>query len=115
MYNKQNDLKGLNTMMSLYQEIVNEIEGFEESHTPISNIAHKKGFIMKEKQNNDEPFGYYECFHAEKEDGKYKIIITIETRDNYRSFGKDDEPYHNTVALYENDTCIASKNYTYFE
>lgn len=28
--------------MSLYNDILNEIQGFEESHTPISNIAHQR-------------------------------------------------------------------------
>ena len=101
--------------MSLYNDIINEIKGFEESHTPISNIAHQKAFIIKECKENDNPHDEYECFHAEKIDGSQKVVITIRTRDKYRSFGNDDEPYHNTVTLYENEKKIASKSYTYFE
>jgi len=54
-------------------------------------------------------------FHAEKTDGSQKIVITIRTRDKYRSFGNDDEPYRNTVILYDNGKKIASESYTYFE
>ena len=101
--------------MSLYNDILNEIQGFEESHTPISNIAHQKDFTIMECEKSDDPTDEYECFHAEKTDGSQKIVITIRTRDKYRSFGNDVEPYRNTVILYDNGKKIASESYTYFE
>ena len=54
--------------MSLYNDILNEIQGFEESHTPISNIAHQKDFTIMECEKSDDPTDEYECFHAEKTD-----------------------------------------------
>lgn len=102
-------------MKSLYYKIKNEIRTFEESCTPISNVAHENGFTIKEPKPNENPNETYECFHAEKTDGKYTIVISIYTRDKYRSFGNDEEPYHNNVALYEDDICIDSTQYTYFQ
>ena len=46
--------------MSLYNDILNEIQGFEESHTPISNIAHQKDFTIMECEKSDDPTDEYE-------------------------------------------------------
>lgn len=59
--------------------------------------------------------GSYECFHAEKTDGDQTIVLNITTRDNYRSFGNDEEPYHNTVSSYKDGQLVDTKSYTYFE
>lgn len=101
--------------MSLYNDIINEIQGFEESQTPISDIAHKKDFTIMKCEENDNPNDEYECFHAEKTDGSQTVVLTIRTRDIYRSFGNDEEPYHNTVTLYDNGKEISSQSYTYFK
>lgn len=46
---------------------------------------------------------------------KYKMIITISTKDKYRSFGNDEEPYRNNLELWENEKLINSKQYVYFK
>lgn len=55
------------------------------------------------------------CFLAVKDVDNYTITITIETKEKYRSFGNDDEPYKNTIALSKNGVQIYSKSYIYFE
>ena len=102
--------------MSLFSTIVSEASDYENSQTPLSTIAHKYEFNILEPEDTDNPNDYYECFKAEKYDGNQKIVITIITRDIYRSFvNDDDEPYHNKIEVFENDKCIDHFEYTYFK
>lgn len=102
--------------MSLFSTIVSESLGYEYSQTPLSNLAHKYEFTILEPEDTDKPNDYYECFKAEKLDGNQKIVITITTRDIYRSFvNDDDEPYHNKVEVFENNKRIDYFEYTYFK
>lgn len=39
------------------------------------------------------------------------MVITISTKDKYRSFGNDEEPYRNNLELWENEKLIKSKQY----
>ncbi len=43
------------------------------------------------------------------------MIISISTKDKYRSFGNDEEPYRNNLELWENEKLINSKQYVYFK
>lgn len=101
--------------MSLFSTIVSEASDFENTLTPLSILAHKYEFTILEPEATDNPTDYYECFKAEKVDGNQRIVITITTRDIYRSFvNNDDEPYHNKAEVFENDKCIDHFEYTYF-
>lgn len=44
-----------------------------------------------------------------------RIVLSITTSDNYRSFGNDEEPYHNVALLYNGDNLVDKYEYTYFE
>ena len=101
--------------MSLYDSIIAQLDELEKSKTPISNVAHKECFTQIQTPDTESTDGTYECFRAEKADGDQKVILSITTRDNYRSFGNDEEPYHNTVSVYKDGQLIGSKSYTYYE
>ncbi|WP_160692574.1 hypothetical protein [Clostridium sp. C2-6-12] len=103
--------------MDLYSTIVNEISNFAETHTPISDIAHKYNFEMVPipKDPNFVDGNTWTCFHAIKQDGEYSLSITIETREKYRSYGNDEEPYTNTITITKDNTVIDTKSYIYFE
>lgn len=101
--------------MSLYDSIVAQFGDLEKSKTPISNVAHKEGFTQIETPDTESSDGTHECFRAEKIDGDQTVVVSITTRENYRSFGNDEEPCHNTVSSYKDGKLIESKSYTYYE
>ena len=104
--------------MDFFEKIKSTINqnDYEKNKIPISDIAHHEGgYTIVELSNNENPCGYYECFHAEKEFGSMRIVLSITTSDNYRSFGNDEEPYHNVALLYNGDNLVDKYEYTYFE
>lgn len=103
--------------MNLFNEIVKLAgEGkFADNNIPLNKLAFDKGFNILQTAENDTPHDYYEVFKAEKSDGDYKVDITITTKDKYKSFGNDEEPYKNTMKLYEGNNVIDSFEYTYFK
>ncbi|MBR0483310.1 MAG: hypothetical protein IJJ69_00845 [Oscillospiraceae bacterium] len=103
------------TLYDLYASIVKEFGELEKSHTPINKFAFEENFAVFNVSNDENLNGEYEGFRAEKSDGNKKIVLGITTRDNYRPFGNDKEPYHNWIEFYENDKLIFRNSYTYFE
>lgn len=105
--------------MELFNEISSQMSSLEASCTRLSDIAHQQDFTiipLPEDDGKDALAGdRYTCFTAEKHIGEYTITIEVETRDSYRSFGNDDEPYFNTLRLYKGTELIDSKSYTYFK
>ena len=101
--------------MDLYNTILSEITSFESSHTPLSDIAHKYEFQIIDVPVDKSTNTMWTCFFAVKNVDDYTITITIETKEIYRSFGNDDEPYRNTIALSKNGVQISSESYIYYE
>ena len=100
--------------MSLSADLLSEACTLNGTHTPISDIAHKYNFTILETKASEQANGYYECFRAEKIDGSQRIVLSITTCDNDRSF--DDEthdPYFNKIEIFENDNLINEYSYFY--
>ena len=56
--------------MDVFEKIKSTINqnDYEKNKIPISDIAHHEGgYTIVELSNNENPCGYYECFHDEKE------------------------------------------------
>lgn len=103
--------------MDLYSTIVREISSLANTHTPISDMAHKYNFqIIPITEDTSSVVGNKRtCFHAIKQEGKHLISITIETSENYRSFGDDKDPYTNTITISKDGDIIATQSYSYIE
>ncbi|MHC1747468.1 MAG: hypothetical protein AB9856_03650 [Cellulosilyticaceae bacterium] len=105
--------------MDLFNQIVELMPSLNASCTSLSDIAHQQGFTIIPLPKDDDQCALagnrYTCFTAEKHVGEYTLTIEVETRDIYRSFGNDDEPYFNTLCLYKGNELIDSKSYTYFK
>jgi hypothetical protein len=83
---------------------------------PISDMAHKYGFIIDKKDTPPSDNGHtYECFRATKHDDECVLTIYIETRDQYSSFTEEEEPYHNHITLSKDGKIISQKSYTFFQ
>ena len=104
--------------MNEYDEIVSKFNQLENDEISLAEISRKHGFIVQEKSQEEEniPGDRYEVFKASKQVDQYTMIIAIETRDSYRSCAADDqEPYFNTIELWENGNLIKNNSYTYFK
>lgn len=78
--------------MDEYNKILAEFKYLESNKESLAQIARGYGFTDEDIEKDDSNTGNrYEVFKASKQVGEYKIIIKVETRDNYRSFGEDDE------------------------
>lgn len=97
-------------MLCLMSRILNEVKQFESSQIPISQIAYQENFEIFEQPPS---FDRHKYFHAEKKKGDYKIILTMERR-NQRLGYDNQEPFHNKVCLYKHGYLIESKSYTYY-
>ncbi|MBJ6722336.1 hypothetical protein I2750_19235 [Bacillus sp. PR5] len=105
--------------MEEYNVIVEKFKELESSKQSLDQISRQYGFTNEEVDKDDNNIiagNRYELFKASKQVGEHKLIIKIETRDRYRSFGgNDDEPYINTLELWKDGDLIESKGYTYFK
>lgn len=103
--------------MDEYNEIVEKFKALEDNQESLAGISSEYGFTKEETDEDDGNIGdRYEIFKASKQVGDYTLLIKVETRDNYRSFGgDDDEPYFNTLELWKDGELIGSKGYTYFK
>lgn len=101
--------------MQLYQTILSEITNYEETQTPISNIGCKYGFTIIDAPLEDDNGNFYTVYKSEKFVDDYHIILEIETKDKYRSFSNDDEPYRNTISIFKDSNLISTKSYTYWK
>ncbi|WP_333860815.1 hypothetical protein [Clostridium sp.] len=100
--------------MDIYNEIVSKIHECESKKIPISDFGHKYGFKnVNLNHKNEEINEPYICYKAQKENDGYIITLEIETEDNYRSFGNDEEPYRNKITVSKNGKEIQSKTYVY--
>ncbi|QDQ03761.1 hypothetical protein EKQ63_00880 (plasmid) [Bacillus sp. BD59S] len=104
--------------MEEYNAIVEKFKELESAERSLVQISRDYGFTEEkvDKDDNDVIAGNrYELFKASKQVGKHKLVIKVETRDKYSSFGNDDEPYFNTIELWEGVKLVESKGYTYFK
>lgn len=102
--------------MDEYNEIVSKFNYLEINKISLATISGEYGFTSeKEGQKNNSVGERYKLLVASKQVGKYNMIVKIETRDIYRSFGDDDEPYINIIELWKNEGLVDSKSYTYFK
>lgn len=105
--------------MEEYNAIVEQFKEFESAERSLAQISRDYGFTKEDVDENDKNVitgNRYEVFRASKQVGKHKLLIKVETRERYSSFGgNDDEPYFNTIELWENGKLIKSDGYTYFK
>lgn len=105
--------------MILFDELVSKFEALEESQQTIAQVAKEIGFNNVPLNNKKDSFAgdgnYYEVYRAEYNVGNEKIIAVVKTKDKYRSFGKDDEPFTSTVELWSNCKIINEKSYTFWK
>lgn len=101
--------------MEFYKKLLIEVDKLEAKEHPISKIAHDYEFETLDV-NLDSALGdWYTVFNAIKKYDDYLIELKIETKDKYRSFGDDEEPYRNEIALFKRSKKIESRVYTYFK
>jgi hypothetical protein len=109
-----NRYRGIN--MDEYIEIVEKFKDLEGKKKSLAEVSKEYGFksekTLKENNNNE---SRYEVFKASKKMGEYTLIIKIETKDSYRSFKDDKEPYFNSLELWNADSLVRSESYTYFK
>ena len=103
--------------MEMYDEILKQLEIFKSEEKSISEIGHSYNFEILPTEN-DENIGVgdrYTIFKARKEVDEYVIELQVDTRDKYRSFGNDEEPYFNEIRILKNNKVLKSEEYIYFE
>lgn len=101
--------------MEYFKELLKEVDKLEEKEYPISKIAHNHDFEILNVDLDGNSGDWYMCFKARKKYDNYLIELTTETKDKYRSFGDDEEPYRNEITLFEGSKKIKSRVYTYFK
>ncbi|WP_431808557.1 hypothetical protein [Lysinibacillus sphaericus] len=106
--------------MNLFDDIVKEFPRLEEKEETIVNIVRNKGFqdvdTLKKEGHLAGDGNYYEIFRAILEEGDFKLVAKVETKDNYRSFvGNDDEPYRSILELWENGKKVKEKSYAFWK
>ncbi|HGE7613847.1 TPA: hypothetical protein ACGC1O_005159 [Bacillus cereus] len=103
--------------MEEYNVIVEKFKELESKQQSLAQISREYGFTVEETDKDDNNYGSrYEIFKASKQVGEHKLLIKVETRDSYRSFGgNDDEPYFNTIELWKGENLVNSSDYTYFK
>lgn len=103
--------------MELYNEILKQVESLKSTDTSISQIAHTYEFEILNTNDYSSciPGDRYTIFKAKKKHNLYTIELQIDTKDKYRSFGNDEEPYFNEIRLLKENKIIDHKEYTYFK
>ncbi|WHP41462.1 hypothetical protein [Lysinibacillus capsici] len=106
--------------MNLFDDIIKEFPRLEEKQETIVSIARNKGFQDVDTLKRADSFAgdgnYYEIFRAVLEEGNFKLVAKVETKDKYRSFvGNDDEPYCSTLELWENGKKVKEKSYAFWK
>ena len=101
--------------MEFYKELLREVDKLEVKEHPISKIAHDYEFEILDVNSDSDLGDWYTVFNAIKKYDDYLIELKIETKDKYRSFGNDEEPYRNEIILFQGSKEIQSKEYIYFK
>lgn len=101
--------------MDEFNEIIRKLDYLEKNKISLATICSEYGFSKKKLVKDNNTTERYQVFKASKKAGHYKIIIIIETRDSYKSFANDKEPYFNIIELWKDGRIVDSKNYTYFK
>jgi REP element-mobilizing transposase RayT len=103
--------------MEEYNEIVEKFKELESTQQSLAQISREYGFTVEEIDKDDNNVGgRYEIIKASKQVGEHKLLIKVETRDSYRSFGgNNDEPYFNTIELWKGEKLVNTSGYTYFK
>lgn len=100
--------------MNMIYQILKEYITLEKNEQSLRELARKYNFTEENIKNDDNNY-YYHLYYGKKNIENFLITIEIETRDIYRPFRDDDEPYRNTLKIFKNDKLIDSKTYIYFQ
>ena len=91
----------------LFDEIVERFDELQLSKTPLSDIAHEKGFSTVSIVEEDE------LFRAEKKEDENVLIISIKSHDHDRTFQIRPSTYHNYLYCFDGERVIQYKSYMY--
>lgn len=100
--------------MDIFDEIVSRFKKLEDEKITLSNLARKYNFEEIEKKDDSVPGEYYYLYYGEKKIDDFLLVIEVETKDKYKSFGDDDEPYRNTIKILKNNKVINEEYYIFF-
>lgn len=103
--------------MNEYYKITSMFKKLESTHESLADVSRMYNFTPEVVGDDNGNVGdVYTVFKARKKiDKKIQIVIRVDTRDSYRTFIFDKEPYFNIIELWENDELIKKDSYVYYE
>lgn len=99
----------------MLDDIISAYKSEKEKDGSVSELTHKFGLTILPATPPDKENSYYVCHLAEGLIDGNIVRLTIKTRDNYRSFGNNREPYVNEILIFNGDSILFKDNFTAFE
>lgn len=101
--------------MDIFNEIVSNFEELEKNKISLCGLAKQYDFKEIKKEDNSVTGEYYYLYYGEKQIDGYLLVIEVETKDKYRGYGNDEEPYRNVIKILKNNKVKEQKQYIYFK